>query len=239
VTKRWLIALCCALAASTSLRASAQAQAPQPPLTDQVEDVPSVGWLVAGITLGAGSLALNIDSARRFDQGEEGCFPALEFGGCTAESLVAGPIGLLGGVGIFLYGKGLGEHDAGSALAQGRALEDHSSLETWSLIAVLGGYAISLGVNLYAVGRLFTDFDPGACEAASTAERSEACAGGSLLGLSIVQSAALAVALGAAGPLGYAIGYDSVRRKHAGTARATLLPWAHRDSFGLALGLSL
>jgi hypothetical protein len=240
--KSCLIPLCCALVASTCLNASAQAQpAAQPqPQADQVQDAPSPAWLIAGITLGVAGLALDIDSARRFDQGEKGCFPVLEFGGCYVEALAATPIGMLGGLSTIFYGKWLGEHDASAALARGQPLVNHDSLERWALAGVLGGFAISTAVNVYGVVRVLSDYDKLACEEASKAERAEACGGGSMLGLAIVQSAALAVALVSAGPLGYAVGYDSVRSEHEKSrARTAFVPWARRGAFGFALGLSL
>jgi len=106
------------------------------------------------------------------------------------------------------------------------------------LVGVLGGYAIAMGINVYAIARLYGDYDRGACEDAARADRAQACSGGKIFGLSIVQSAAFAIALLAAEPLGYAEGYDSIRRKQQ-KPRATLLPWVERDSFGLAVGLRM
>jgi hypothetical protein len=248
-------ALCCALglglliisggAAAQEPASTSVASTPLTPtarrlvIEQRVEPAPSAFWLVAGITLGAGSLAMNIDSARRFDDGDRTCFPLLEPGGCLVEALVAGPVGLLGGLSLVLYGLWLGEHDASVALANGQPLEDHSSLETWSLIALIGGYAIAVGINYYAIARLYSDYDQGACEEAAREDRSDRCAGGKIFGLSIVQSVAFAIAMIAAEPLGYTQGYDAIRRRQAKKARATILPWASRDAFGLAVGLRL
>lgn len=205
----------------------------------QVEPAPSAFWLVAGIVLGGGGLVLDMDSARRVDDGDPSCFPVLEPGGCLVEALVAGPVGLGGGVSLLLYGKWLGEHDASLALASGQPLADHGSLETWSLITVLGGIAIAASINYYAIGRLYSDREAGRCEDAARADRAEACAGGKLFTLSIVQSIAYAIALIGAEPLGYAVGYDSVRRDRDKKARAALLPWAQDGGFGLSLGVTM
>lgn len=203
-----------------------------------VADEPAYTFLIGGILLSAGSLALNIDSARRIDDGERGCFTVLEFGGCAVEALLAGPIGFLGGFGVLLYGYQLGEHDATSALAAGLPTRDLSVQETWSLIGLIGGYGAAMAINVYVLTRLFASGpDRVACEEAARADRADECSGGKILGLAIAQSVGFAVAMISAGPLGYVQGYDSAVRGHKKKLRATLLPMIDRHTLGLAVGV--
>lgn len=203
----------------------------------EVEEAPSPFWLVAGITLAAGGLALNIDSARRFDDGDPTCFSALDPGGCLIEAFLAGPVGLLGGGSLLLYGLWLGEHDASLALATGQPLQDYGALETWSLIGLIGGAALGIGVNVVVVTRASATADLDGCTGAERADRAEACGGGKILELAILQSVGYAIAVISAGPLGYTQGYDGKRREASKRARALVLPWASSDAFGLALSV--
>jgi hypothetical protein len=211
-------------------------QAPAP--TVSVEDEPGYLLLIGGMVLGAGSLTLNIDSARRIDEGERGCFSVLETGGCAIEALLAGPVGLLGGFGILFYGYQLGEHDATSALAAGLPTRDLSVQETWSLVGLIGGYGVAVAINVYALSRLFSsDIDRYSCEEAARADRADECGGGKILGLSIAQSVGFAVAMISAGPLGYVQGYDSAVRGHKKKLRATIMPLIDSHTLGLAVGI--
>lgn len=215
---------------------AAPAEAPAPVV--EVEDEPGYTLLIGGMLLGAGSLVLNIDSARRIDDGERGCFSILEFGGCAGESLLAGPVGLLGGLGVLFYGYQLGEHDATSALAAGLPTRDLSVQETWSLVGLVGGYGVAMAINLYVLSRLFSsDLDRYSCELAAREDRADECGGGKVLGLAIAQSVGFAVAMISAGPLGYVQGYDSAVRGHKKKLRATLMPMIDRHTLGLAIGV--
>lgn len=231
----WVASYLCIAMLVHGGRARAQ-EAPAPAVT--VEEEPGYTLLIGGTLLGAGALALNIDSARRMDDGERGCFPVLEFGGCAGEALLAGPVGLLGGFGVLFYGYQLGEHDATSALAAGLPTRDLSVQETWSLIGLAVGYGTAVAINAYVITRLYADdIDRDSCELAAREDRAKECAGGEYLGLSIAQSVGFAIAMISAGPLGYVQGYDSAVRDHKKKVRATLMPMIDRHTLGLAIGV--
>jgi len=238
----WALAVALSAVTTSAAVGRAGAQPAAPTLatdrvlqTQRVEEPPSVFWLAAGITLAAGGLALDIDSARRFDDGDPSCYTALEPGGCLVETFAAGPVGTLGGVSLLFYGFWLGEHDASRALAAGQPLTDHSALESWSLIGLLGGTALGVGVNIFAMVRVLGAADVNACNDVPRAERAETCVGGDIFALAILQSVGYAVAAVAAAPLGYTQGYDGKRRQASRGARALVTPWAGTGAFGLAL----
>lgn len=232
----WAIALSIVVLGGPLQAGRASAQDVARPVA--VSDEPGYTLLIGGIVLGAGSIALNIDSTRRIDDGERGCFSILEFGGCGAESRLVGPVGLLGGLGVLFYGYQLGEHDATSALAAGIPTRDLSAQETWSLVGLIGGYGIAMAINVYVISRLFSsDVDRYACEEAAREDRAQECAGGKFLGLGIAQSIGFAIAVISAGPLGYVQGYDSAVRSHKKKLRATLMPMIDRHTLGLSVGL--
>jgi hypothetical protein len=209
------------------------------PASMDVPRAPSAFWLVSGLVLAGGGIALNIDSSRRIDAGERGCFTPLEVGGCYAEALVAGPLGILGGFSVAYYGYRLGEHDAAAALGRGMPVADQSARRAWALTGTLLGAAVGIGINLYVAVRMIADVDIYACEEAPPSQRADACYGGNdFLALSIVQSAGYALMVASIGPLGYAQGYDTGAKRGA-RARAMLLPWIAPDQFGLALDARL